>query len=312
MKKIMVTGGAGFIGSHVVEALTQAGHEVAVLDNLSSGKRENVPSQVTFYEGDITDAGFVREAFGEFKPEVVDHHAAQPCVGVSVANPRFDAQQNVLGLINVLEAAKEHKAKRFVMVSSAAVYGDNRNIPLGEDASPSPLSPYAITKLAGERYVRYYATQHGLDAVIFRYANVYGPRQDPHGEAGVVAIFTEKALRCETCKIFGSGEQTRDFVFVKDIARANLIALQGKPGTYNVSTGMEVTINRLFSEFRDLCAGDLQVEHLEPRVGDIFRSVLDSSRIRKNWGWEPNVNLSDNIRETYEWFRSRGFQEEAG
>lgn len=307
MSRILVTGGAGFIASHVADAFVKAGHTVAVLDNLSTGKKENIPAQARFFHADIIDKDALDAAFAEFKPEVVDHHAAQISVGRSVENPLFDAEQNVIGLLKVLELAKKYGVARIIFVSSAGVYGDAQDIPLPEKTPLLPLSPYAITKASGEHYVRFFDREHGLEAVILRYANVYGPRQDPYGEAGVVAIFTEKALAGETCYIFGNGKQTRDFVFVKDIAQANLLALEGKPGTYNVGSGKETSINALFAEFKGI-NGKLDVAHDEARPGEVFRSVLDAGLAGKDLDWQPRISLTDGIRETYEWFKRQSFQ----
>ncbi len=303
MKKIMVTGGAGFIGSHVVEGFTEAGHEVAVLDNLSSGKRENVPSQVKFYEGDMTDADFVNKVFGEFKPEVVNHHAAQPSVNRSVREPRFDAEQNILGSITLLEAAARHGVKRFIFASTGgALYGDAPVIPSPEDTPVVPLSPYGIAKASIEHYIRFFATERGIERAVLRYANVYGPRQDPFGEAGVVAIFSLRAVSGETCVIYGSGKQTRDFVYVKDVANANKLALDCEPGTYNIGTGSETSINGLFDEFKKINPS-LENVHADGRSGEVFRSVLDASRAQDALGWSPQMILSQGIRETFEWFK---------
>jgi UDP-glucose 4-epimerase len=305
MKRILVTGGAGFIGSHVAKVLIEAGHTVAVLDNLSSGRRENLPEESRFFEVDITDKEGLEKVFSEFKPEIVDHHAAQISVNRSVREPCFDAEQNILGTINLLEASARHGVKRFIFASTGgALYGDAPSIPSNEDTPVIPLAPYGIAKASAENYVRFFWNEHGIEPVVLRYANVYGPRQDPHGEAGVVAIFSLKALSGEECVIYGTGDQTRDFVYVKDVARSNLAAVDGKPGTYNIGTGIETSINKLFSEFKRL-EGSLKVSHDAARPGEVFRSVLDVSRAGNDLCWQPQVNLSDGIRQTYAWFKQR-------
>ena len=305
MKRILVTGGAGFIGSHVAEAFIEAGHTVAVLDNLSSGKRENVPQKAQFFEIDITDREGLEGVFSEFRPEIVSHHAAQISVNRSVREPCFDAEQNILGTINLLDLSAKYGVKCFIFASTGgALYGDAVTIPSNEDTPVIPLAPYGIAKASVEHYIRFFSGEHGIESVVLRYANVYGPRQDPHGEAGVVAIFSLKALAGEGCVIYGTGDQTRDFVFVKDVARANLAAIDGKPGTYNIGTGIETSINKLFSEFKTL-EGSLEAKHDAARPGEVFRSALDVSRAKQDLGWQPQVSLSDGIRETYEWFKER-------
>lgn len=305
MSRILVTGGAGFIGSHVAEALIEASHTVAVLDNLSSGRRENLPKESRFFEVDVTDKEELEKVFSELKPEIVDHHAAQISVNRSVREPCFDAGQNILGTINLLEASARHGVKRFIFASTGgALYGDAPSISSNEDTPVIPLAPYGIAKASAEHYIRFFWNEYGIEPVVLRYANVYGPRQDPYGEAGVVAIFSLKALSGEGCVIYGTGDQTRDFVYVKDVARANLAAVDGKPGTYNIGTGIETSINKLFSEFEKL-EGSLKVSHDAARPGEVFRSVLDVSRAGNDLCWQPQVNLSDGIRQTYTWFKEK-------
>jgi UDP-glucose 4-epimerase len=305
MKRILVTGGAGFIGSHVAEVLIEAGHTVAVLDNLSSGRRENLPEESRFFEVDITDKEGLEKVFSEFRPEIVDHHAAQISVNRSVREPCFDAEQNILGTINLLEASARHGVKRFIFASTGgALYGDTEIIPSNEDTPVIPLAPYGIAKASAEHYVRFFYREHGIEPVVLRYANVYGPRQNPYGEAGVMGIFSLKALSGEGCVIYGTGDQTRDFVSVKDVARANLAAVDGKPGTYNIGTGIETSINDLVSEFSKL-EGSFEARHDAARAGEVSRSALDVSRAKEYLGWQPQVSLSDGIHQTYEWFKER-------
>ncbi len=252
-KRVLVTGGAGFIGSHVADAYLARGHTVWVVDNLSSGKRENIPADATFVEMDIRDEG-IRELFREVRFDLVNHHAAQIDVRVSVADPQYDAQVNLLGLLNLLEGAREVGTGRFVFVSSGGVvYGEPETFPTPETAPKLPLSPYGVTKLTGELYLNYYREVHGLDYVAVRYGNVYGPRQDPHGEAGVVAIFSSRLLAGEPLTVFGDGEQTRDYTFVKDIVAANMLVSELSVGegegldrwAFNVGTGNGVSVNLL-------------------------------------------------------------------
>ncbi|NLI98457.1 NAD-dependent epimerase/dehydratase family protein [bacterium] len=305
MKRILVTGGAGFIASHVSEAFIKAGHKVAILDNLSSGKMENVPKDAEFFKVDITDSEGVEKVFSAFKPEVVDHHAAQISVTRSVREPKYDAEQNILGSINILDTAIRYETRRFIFASTGgALYGDADVIPSDERTAVLPLAPYGIAKSTVENYIRFFKNTHGLEAVILRYANVYGPRQDPHGEAGVVSIFTLKALCNEECLIYGSGNQTRDFVYVNDIADANLKAVDGKEGTYNIGTKREITINELFQEFRKINP-KLTVVHLKERRGEVLRSVLNADRASTELGWVAKTSLAEGIRQTYEWFKGK-------
>ncbi|MBN2379848.1 NAD-dependent epimerase/dehydratase family protein [candidate division WOR-3 bacterium] len=308
MSKILVTGGAGFIGSHVAEAYLEAGHQVAVLDNLSTGKKENIPAEATFYHADLTSRKTLETAFSEFKPEILNHHAAQISVNRSVREPYFDAEQNILGGINLLQVCAEHEVRRFIFASTGgALYGDAPKIPSPENTQVVPPAPYGIAKACVEHYIRFFTTEHGFESVILRYANVYGPRQDPHGEAGVVAIFAMRSIAGESCVIYGTGDQTRDFVYVKDVARANLAALEVKQGTYNVGTGNETSINALFAEFKAL-NDMLEVTNDDARPGEVFRSALDATRAHKDLGWEPKYDLTTGIRETYGWFRERSVQ----
>jgi len=305
MKRILVTGGAGFIGSHIVEVLLDAGHQVAVLDNLSTGKRENLSQKVAFYEADITDKEAIKKVFRDFKPEIVDHHAAQISVNRSVREPDFDAYQNIIGSINLLEASAQHGVERFIFASTGgALYGDAPRIPSSEDTLVLPLAPYGIAKASVEHYIRFFSTEHKIDTVVLRYANVYGPRQDPHGEAGVVAIFSLKTMAGENLTVYGNGKQTRDFVFVKDVARANLAAVDAKPGVFNVGTGEETSVNDLVKAFQTINP-NLEAQYLEARSGEVFRSALDASKAAKVLGWKPIVRLIDGIKETYNWFANK-------
>jgi UDP-glucose 4-epimerase len=306
-RRVLVTGGAGFIGSHVADAYLAAGHEVWIVDDLSSGRLANLPSGAEFVELDIRDAE-IRSLFRDVGFDLVNHHAAQIDVRVSVADPAKDAGVNLLGLLNLTEAALEVGTQRVVFVSSGGVvYGEPDEIPTPETAPKLPLSPYGVTKLGGEYYLNYYRVVRGLEYVALRYSNVYGPRQDPHGEAGVVAIFCNRLLSGEALTIFGDGEQTRDYVYVKDVVAANMLAsdLEMGHGTgldsraFNVGTGVGTSVLRL-ADVLERIAGSGQARNHEPeRPGELRHSTLDSSSIRSQ-GWSPAFTLEQGLRETYE------------
>ena len=304
--KILVTGGAGFIGSTIAEAYLEAGHEVAVVDNLYSGRRENIPPGARFHEVDITSPKLL-EVFEAERPDVVSHHAAQMDVRLSVASPAFDAEVNVVGTIRVLEAAVKTAVKRVIFASSGgAAYGEQERFPAREEDRTNPVSPYGVSKRSGEHYLFYYHAVHGLPYLAFRYANVYGPRQDPHGEAGVVAIFCEKLLRGEPPRINGDGKQTRDYVFIEDLVHANLKALDSSyVGPVNVGTGRETDVVTLASELVALSGKSLPPIHGPAKAGEQRRSVVDPSLAKRELGWEPRVTLEAGLRQTYEWFRAR-------
>jgi len=306
-KKILVTGGAGFIGSHVADAYLARGHRVWVVDNLSSGKLENVPSAATFVEMDIRDPG-IRDLFRDVEFDLVNHHAAQIDVRTSVADPKLDADINLLGLLNLLEGAREVDTGRFVFVSSGGVvYGEPETFPTPEKAPKLPLSPYGVTKLTGELYLNYYRGVHDLEYVALRYGNVYGPRQDPHGEAGVVAIFSSRLLDGEPLTIFGDGEQTRDYTFVGDIVGANMTVsemdLASGPGlddvAYNVGTGNGISVNELADALEGVSGVRPGRQHAPPRPGELLHSRLDTARLKRA-GWECKWTLEDGLRETFE------------
>lgn len=305
--KILVTGGAGFIGSHVADALVEEGHDVHVLDDLSSGKEANVPDRATFHEMDIRSKDAARLIEAQ-QYEILVHHAAQMDVRRSVADPGFDADVNVLGFLNLMEAGRGSGLQKVIFASTGgAIYGEPDAVPQDEHHALRPLSPYGITKLCTERYLYYYEQEHDLPYVALRYANVYGPRQNPHGEAGVVAIFTQRMLDGEQPVIYGDGEQTRDYVYVGDVVRANLRALEhGESGTFNVGTSVETSVNELFRAIRDLIDENVEEVHEEGRPGEQRRSVLDYSLSSRELGWEPSVSLRDGLARTVEWFRHRG------
>jgi UDP-glucose 4-epimerase len=307
-RRVLVTGGAGFIGSHVADAYAAAGDEVWVLDNLSRGRRENVGPGIRLVEMDIRDAGvdaLFREAGGF---DIVNHHAAQVDVRISVDDPRLDASINVDGLLNVLECARRHGARRVLFVSSGGVvYGEPDARPTPEHAPKLPHSPYGVTKLAAEQYLYYYHQIHGLEYVALRYANVYGPRQDPHGEAGVVAIFSQRILAQETLLVFGDGEQTRDYVFVGDVAAANMLltdlALPRADSLdvrgFNIGTAEETSVNRLAALLMQAGERKVPVEKRPARPGELRHSCIDNAKLRGH-GWAPAVTLAEGLRRTYE------------
>jgi UDP-glucose 4-epimerase len=305
--KILVTGGAGFIGSHLVDAFVGAGHQVAVIDDLSSGKRENLNPQARFYHVDVQDAACVGDVFRRERPEVLCHHAAQMDVRRSVADPVFDARVNLIGLLNLLEQGRQHGLKRVLFASTGgAIYGEQDVFPAPETHQLAPVSPYGVAKLASERYLFFYSVSYGISYAALRYANVYGPRQNPHGEAGVVAIFTERLLRGEQPTINGDGKQTRDYVYVGDLVRANLAALQsGFTGAVNLGTGIETDVNALFGLLCKLCGSSAPERHGPAKPGEQSRSVIDNALAQRVLGWKPQVSLEDGFRETVAFFRGR-------
>ncbi len=311
--KILVTGGAGFIGSNVADAYIEAGHEVVVLDNLFTGRRENLNPGAKFYLMDVRSPE-VGKVFEHERPDVVNHHAAQMSVPASVEDPLFDADVNVRGFLNVLEAARKNGTKKVIFISSGgAVYGEAAEYPTGEDYSPRPASPYAITKLVSEKYLDFYRNQYGLDYTVLRYANIYGPRQVPHGEAGVVAIFMDRLISGKPCTVNAYSDEprgmTRDYCFVSDVARANLLALgKGGGGTYNIGTGVATHTLDLFNGIasaldsaRPLPEGVKTPAKGEARPGDIKRSRLRIEGAREGLGWEPIVGLEGGLKLTLEW-----------
>jgi UDP-glucose 4-epimerase len=296
--RAIVTGGAGFIGSHVAEALVERGDEVHVLDDLSAGKRENVPAAAELHVADIRDPVGV---FDAVRPEVVFHLAAQASVSVSVARPAFDAEVNVLGTVAVLEAARAHGAQIVFSSTGGAIYGECDN-PATEDWERRPLSPYGTSKLAGEEYLAAWNRLHGTRHVSLRFGNVYGPRQDPHGEAGVVAIFLRAVADGVRPTIFGDGSQVRDYVYVGDVARATLAATALDGGVVNVATGDATSVLELVDTMRRATGREIDPEHGPERLGDLQRSVLDPGLAARELGWRPEVSLEDGLRATWQFF----------
>jgi UDP-glucose 4-epimerase len=304
--KVLITGGAGFIGSTIADAYVAAGHEVVVVDNLYSGKRENVPARARFHDVDIVSPA-ADEIVAAERPDVISHHAAQMDVRLSVASPAFDAEVNIVGTIRLLEAAVKNGVRKVIFASSGgAAYGEQERFPAREGDRTNPVSPYGVSKRAGEHYLFYYHAVHGLPYLALRYANVYGPRQDPHGEAGVVAIFCEKLLRGEAPRINGDGKQTRDYVFVEDLVRANVAALDSAHvGPVNVGTGRETDVVTLAAKLAALSGMPHVPQHAPAKAGEQRRSVIDPSLAKQALGWEPRVALDEGLARTYEWFRQR-------
>jgi UDP-glucose 4-epimerase len=305
---ILVTGGAGFIGSNIVDALLAKGHDVIVFDNLSSGKKENVDKKAKFYKADIYDKKDVNEVFKREKPQVVIHHAAQIDVRKSVEDPFFDAQVNILGSINVLNACVENKVKKIVFASSGgSIYGECKaSAAPKEDAKNNPLSPYAIAKNSVENYINFYSLVHGLDYTILRYSNVYGPRQDPHGEAGVVAIFAARMLKNKEVIVFGDGKQMRDYVYVGDIVNANLKSLtKGKNQIINIGTSKVVSISELIKIMSKVLGYKKKAQHKPKRDGELFKSFLNINKAKTVLAWTPKVNIEHGVKVTIDYFMER-------
>jgi UDP-glucose 4-epimerase len=304
---ILVTGGAGFIGSHVVDALITAGHRVAVVDNLLTGKRENIHREARFYQADIRDLGSLRQIFADLGPQVVCHHAALADVRASVVDPVGYTHVNVIGTLNLLQASRETgSVRRFVFASTGgAVYGEPAELPASETCPPRPLDPYGASKLSCEHFIDTYRHNHGLEYTVLRYSNIYGPRQDPLGEAGVVAIFVGGMLAGRQVTINGDGCQARDFLYVGDVAQANLMALEARgSGIFNLGTGLATDINMIFRELARLTGYTLPERHGPPKTGEVRTIYLDCHRARADLGWEPKVSLAEGLARTVAFFRA--------
>ena len=304
--KILVTGGAGFIGSHVVDRYIQHGHQVVIVDDLSTGRESNLNPAAVFYRLDIRDAA-LEDVFVRERPDAVNHHAAQMDVRRSVAEPGFDADVNVLGSINLLECARRHEVQRLIYISTGgAVYGEPEYLPCDESHPINPICPYGASKHTVEHYLYMYRHMYGLEYVVLRYPNVYGPRQDPHGEAGVVAIFTGQMLADQPVVINGDGEQERDFVFVGDCAGANLLALENPSasGIYNLGCGRGTTVNQIFQALKKATGYRRQPAFGPPKPGETRRIYLSAQRIHDAMGWAPSLDLDEGIRQTVEYFRT--------
>jgi UDP-glucose 4-epimerase len=305
MAKVLVTGGAGFIGSRLADRLVEQGHQVAVVDNLSTGRRDFVPPQARFYPLDIRDPA-LEEVFAREGPEIVNHHAAQASVAASMKEPLEGARVNVLGLLHLLELSRRHQVRKFIFASTGgALYGEPEYLPCDEAHPVRPLSPYATSKYAGELYVGLYGRTFGLDYSILRYANVYGPRQDPYGEAGVVAIFMERMLRGAEVVVFGTGEQERDFVYVDDVAEANLRAMErGSRGTYNIGTGVGTSVNALLGLVKAATGYSKEPRYDAARPGEVFKICLSWEKARRELGWRPETSLQRGLEKTKAYFQT--------
>ncbi|HDN80853.1 MAG TPA: NAD-dependent epimerase/dehydratase family protein [Chloroflexi bacterium] len=302
--KILVTGGAGFIGSHVVDLYIREGHQVAVVDNLHTGKLENINPKARFYHIDIRSPQ-LEEVFEEERPEVISHQAALANVRESMVKPQLYAEVNILGSLNLLELARKYGVHKIIYASTGgAVYGEPEYLPVDESHPIHPLDPYGASKHAVEHYLHLYYLNYGIEYTSLRYPNVYGPRQDPFGEAGVIAIFTGQMLRDEQAIINGSGEQERDFVYVEDIAWANVLALErGNGGTYNLGWGKGTSVNEIFDRLKELTGYRRKAVHGPPKKGEVFKIYLKAEKAREELGWEPRVSLEEGLKATVEYFR---------
>jgi UDP-glucose 4-epimerase len=303
---ILITGGAGFIASHIADAYITEGHNVVIVDNLSGGVLENINPKAVFYQLDIRSEK-LEDVFQKEKIDIVNHLAAQMDVRRSVDDPKFDASVNVLGGLNLFESARKHSVKKIIFSSTGgAIYGEQDYFPADEEHPMRPLSPYGITKLCTEKYLFFYKAVYGIDHVILRYANVYGPRQNPHGEAGVVAIFCNKMLKGEKPFINGDGKQTRDYTFVGDVVKANLLALKHDGSAiYNVGTSIESDVNKLFYELRNHLNPSCPEQHAPAKAGEQQRSVISFKKIEQELGWHPTVQLDEGLRLTAEYFKKK-------
>ncbi|QTL99668.1 NAD-dependent epimerase/dehydratase family protein [Iocasia frigidifontis] len=302
--KVLVTGGAGFIGSNIVDCLVEQGYQTVIVDNLSQGKAENINQGAEFYQVDVSSP-LINGVFKKEGITHVIHHAAQIDVQQSLRDPLFDIKNNITGTVNLLECCRKYNVKKIIYPSSAAVYGEPDYLPLDECHPLKAISPYGISKHTPEHYLRAYQELYDLDYTIFRYANVYGPRQDPKGEGGVISIFVDKMLAGERPVIFGDGEQSRDFIYVRDIVEANLKALSGAGGKLlNISSKIQVTVNELYQLINKILGSDLEPVYQKERKGDIRHSYLDNSRARAVLEWEPLYDLSSGLKETLAYYRS--------
>jgi UDP-glucose 4-epimerase len=305
--RILITGGAGFIGSHTVDALqAENSHDLAVIDDLSTGKRERLSPGVRFHHADLRNADEVRLVMDRERPEVLIHLAAQMDVRKSVAEPAFDAEVNIGGFLNLVEAGREKGLKRVIFASTGgAIYGEQETFPCDEQHRLRPLSPYGVSKLSTEMYLFFYKAQYGIDYVALRYSNVYGPQQDPHGEAGVVAIFCGRMLTQQSCTVFGDGEQTRDYIYVGDVVRANLDALNSSAsGAFNIGTGQETSVNQLYAALARIAGINHPPSYAALRAGEQRRSVISPARAGAELGWRPEVSLNEGLDRTFQFFRS--------
>lgn len=306
--RILVTGGAGFIGSHIVDALVDRGHRVTVLDDLSSGQEENLNRRAKFIKGDVASQKKLESVFKRVQPEAIFHLAGQINVRASVENPVLDAECNLLGSLRLMEMAAKTGVKKFIFSSTGgAMFGDQSNYPAAENEPIMPLSPYGLAKAGVEAYLKFYHRERGLPYTVLRYGNVYGPRQNPHGEAGVIAIFISLMLEGQTPTINGDGSQTRDYVYVGDVVKANLAALDAETanGIYHIGTGQETSVNTVFSLVNGQFGNAFMPTHGEAKAGEVKRSALDTLKAKTDLGWSPEVTLTEGIAATVTWFKAR-------
>ncbi len=303
--KILVTGGAGFIGSNVADGLIAEGYEVVIVDDLSNGRRENVSGKTKFYKVDIRDKE-LEDVFKSERPDMVIHNAAQLSVRVSVEEPLTDADINIMGGLNLIDTSNRYGVKKIIFASSGGtVYGEQKVFPADESHSLGPISPYGVAKLATEHYLYYFSKVYGLDYIALRYANIYGPRQDPHGEAGVVAIFSQKMLAGKAPLINGDGLQTRDYTYIGDVVRVNIAAIKSDfVGPVNIGTGVETDVATIFNVLKKASGSDIEEKHGPAKTGEQMRSVLDNSLAKKVLGWEPEISIEEGLKLTYKWFKN--------
>jgi len=301
--RIIVTGGAGFVGSWVCGAYISEGHDVLVIDNLSTGSVNNIPAKADFQELDIMDRSGLSKAFMKFRPDYVNHHAGQINVRFSVSDPSFDAGTNIIGSVNIMEMCREMKVKKLVFSSTGgAIYGEPEKIPADENTIPSPLSPYGTSKLCVENYLELYRRLHGLDFIALRYSNVYGERQNPGGESGVISIFCNNIMNNQTCIVYGDGNQTRDYVYCKDVAEANIKALSAVSGIYNLGTGTEISLNDLIGRLKIITGKRFEVMYENEREGDVRHISLDNRKAAEKLGWTPSTDFQIGLTQTWRWF----------
>jgi UDP-glucose 4-epimerase len=303
--KILITGGAGFIASHVADAYLELGHEVVIVDNLSSGNKANLNPKAKFIEADITNKDLIQAIVREERPEVINHHAAHIQVGYSVKNPQFDAENNIMGLLNIMEAAKEIPVKKVIMAATGGAMYGNKPTPFNEEMKAEPLSPYGISKRAGELYLNYYHELYQIPFISLRYSNVYGPRQNAHGESGVIAIFTEMIAAGKAPAINGDGTHTRDYVYVSDVAKANVLALSSDfVGELNIGTQTEISTNEVFRKVVAEMGVDMEEVHTAERPGEQVTSSLDYSKAKQILGWEPVVSFDEGVKRVVAWYKN--------
>lgn len=300
--KILVTGGCGFIGSHIVDSYIDMGHDVVIIDDLSTGDIKNLNPKAKFYEEDICNQN-IEKIFQKENFAIVNHHAAQINVRISVDNPLFDARVNLLGSLNLLILGAKYKIKRFIFASSGgAIYGEPETFPITEDFPLDPLSPYGVSKIATEKYLMTFAKLYKFDYTILRYSNVYGPRQISKSEAGVISIFIDQILNKKECIVFGDGKQIRDYVYVADVVKANILSLDCKPDIFNIGTEITTSVNDLIEILSDIVKKKVDHRHSAPRPGEVFKNILDYSKAVSKLNWEPKTKLEQGILKTFEYF----------